>query len=704
MMIGKGYWTLHKQKKEILGVWKDIHNRDSSNIDSVWNDTIRDNLLDRFDKEREVALNARIMREHLDMDRVAKRSIVPMEIPEFTVEHLEEELNRLKHNKAVGTNRLRAELYKVLGESEVCKKAMVESFNNIIRTGEIPPSWKMSRTRLIKKVERPTSRDFRPIAITNISYKIFFSCYNKHLEKHIGMNSLGKENQIGFTKGGRTEYSHLILQYVIERATRVGSRLFIMALDFKKAFDSIDRSKLIEVLIEYRVHPSMIDLVAKIYSDDRTTLILGDLAEEMEITSGIKQGCTASTTLFKLVTYMIMSKLEEKGVPLEIDNIKLSSIFFADDSIAIAKTMEDAIRNLEIITEISRVFGLHINKDKSSILIYNNSDGIEELEGIKVVHSIKYLGLIISDGPDIFRDQKEAMIDRASKYANLTYSVIAKSYNKMRMGKTFWKGVVLSSVLYGAGLMNTTTKELNSLQVVENGVYRKILGARRFTALEALRGDIGSSLMETRFIKSRFMLVKSIHEGSNSLVKEVLRNIRKDRYDPWNCTLNIYLKWVRISYDELVNMNRVQVDKKVKEYDGEIWRRKMATKSSLNIYSRYKKVVKEESVYDNRNSSVLLFQARTNTLNLNIEKRHKNEDTRCSLCKQEPEDAFHFIFSCSSLKSRRDTTLLNECKGNTKDDRLGVLLYEVEDMENVKRLLHRLWQYRHRLLKSLRHS
>ena len=72
-----------------------------------------------------------------------------------------------------------------------------------------------------------------------------------------------------------------------------------------------------------------------------------------------------------------------------------------------------------------------------------------------------------------------------------------------------------------------------------------------------------------------------------------------------------------------------------------------------------------------------------------------------SLCKQEAEDAFHFIFSCSSLKSRRDTTLLNECKGNTKEDRLGVLLYEVEDLENVKRLLHRLWQYRHHLLKSL---
>ena len=161
-----------------------------------------------------------------------------------------------------------------------------------------------------------------------------------------------------------------------------------------------------------------------------------------------------------------MNKLEEKGFPYEVDNIKLSSIFFADDSIAIAKSMEDAIKNLEIITEISKVFGLHLNKDKSYVMIYNNNEGIEDVVGIKVVHNIKYLGLIVNDGQDIFRDQKEEMTNKASRFSNLTYSVIAKSYNKMRMGKTFWKGVVLSSVLYGAGLMNATAKELNSLQVV----------------------------------------------------------------------------------------------------------------------------------------------------------------------------------------------------------------------------------------------
>ena len=103
---------------------------------------------------------------------------------------------------------------------------------------------------MIKKVGKPGPKEFRPITIVNISYKIFFSFLNKKLEKHIRENNLVKENQMGFTKGGRIEFNHFLLQYVVERASRAGTKLIVLALDLKKkAFDLIDRSKMIEVLI-----------------------------------------------------------------------------------------------------------------------------------------------------------------------------------------------------------------------------------------------------------------------------------------------------------------------------------------------------------------------------------------------------------------------------------------------------------------------
>ena len=131
------------------------------------------------------------------------------------------------------------------------------------------------------------------------------------------------------------------------------------------------------------------------------------MEKEMEINVGIKRGCTALTTFFKFITYVIMKSVEEKGIEYEVEKIKLTTLFFADDSLALAKTEEAAKKNLEIIIEESRKFGLEINKEKSNILIYNGDGKTTHLENIEVVKKRKYLGLEIDDERDIFESQKK---------------------------------------------------------------------------------------------------------------------------------------------------------------------------------------------------------------------------------------------------------------------------------------------------------
>ena len=48
------------------------------------------------------------------------------------------------------------------------------------------------------------------------------------------------------------------------------------SIDFKKAFDSIKRETLIEVLKQYEVHHNIIDSISDIYVDDKTVLDLGE--------------------------------------------------------------------------------------------------------------------------------------------------------------------------------------------------------------------------------------------------------------------------------------------------------------------------------------------------------------------------------------------------------------------------------------------
>ena len=65
-------------------------------------------------------------------------------------------------------------------------------------------------------------------------------------------------------------------------------------IDFSKAYDSIDRKKMIETMIEYNVNIRIIEMIVQMYSQDRTIIKLGNM-EKIKVTSGIRQGCCIST-------------------------------------------------------------------------------------------------------------------------------------------------------------------------------------------------------------------------------------------------------------------------------------------------------------------------------------------------------------------------------------------------------------------------
>ena len=585
-----------------------------------------------------------------------------------------------------------------MGESEICREVMRENFNRVIDMKEIPNSWKRTKTRMIPKKNKPQAKDLRPIAITNISYKLYMKQIGEEIEEHLEKNRIIKGNQIGFTDGGRTEYNHFVLQYLVERAYKKDEQLIVIALDFKKAFDSINRRKMIEAMKDYMIEPNIINLIAKIYSNDSTTITIGDIEEEMDINSGIKQGCTASTTLFKIVTFKIMNSIELKGIEYEIEGQKITTLFFADDSLAMARTLEAAKKNLRIIEEESRKYGLELNKEKSSILVYNNKENIEEIDGIKVVNKIEYLGLKIDNERDIFKSQKMDLMDRAGKAASRTYSVIKRSCNKMLIGKTYWKGKIVPSVLNGIGLMNMSGEETNRLQSIENRVYGTILGARKGTPIAAIRGEVGASLVSTRNMRARIMLAHSIWNGKNEMVKEVLKRMRNDKSNPWNRRLNLYLKKLEISFEQMVAMKKRQIVRKILKYDSIRWYDDMITKTSLGIYSRKKREIKDERIYYNNRASELLFRARSNTLDLNTDKRHRGESELCDLCERGTENMKHFILECCRLEDMRDQQIMTKYWKADKDEIIGDMLFDRKETEKVGKMLERMYSKRKRII------
>ena len=91
------------------------------------------------------------------------------------------------------------------------------------------------------------------------------------------------------------------------------------------------------------------------------------------------------------------------------------------------------------MTEVAREYGLEINKEKSKVMVYGDKANYEEIGGIKVVKSLKYLGLMIDDEKDIFKTQKGKIENELKKFENMTYSIISKCCNKLLIGKTYWQ-------------------------------------------------------------------------------------------------------------------------------------------------------------------------------------------------------------------------------------------------------------------------
>ena len=61
--------------------------------------------------------------------------------------------------------------------------------------------------------------------------------------------------------------------------------------------------------------------------------------KQINISNGIRQGCTGSITLFKLLTYYIINKLENECEGYQDDLLKIVALFFADDRLLLAKTV-----------------------------------------------------------------------------------------------------------------------------------------------------------------------------------------------------------------------------------------------------------------------------------------------------------------------------------------------------------------------------
>ena len=147
-------------------------------------------------------------------------------------------LRKIKSAKAPGPNGLVGELYK--HAPYILRMYLLDHYNHCFSSKQVPSSWLFSEVVMtVKNYQKDirTHSNYRPISLTNISYKIFASMLQSRLSHYL--DSRIRPTQFGFRKSRSTTQLIHILRRLLEVHQRQPSPFHALFLDWSKAFDSV---------------------------------------------------------------------------------------------------------------------------------------------------------------------------------------------------------------------------------------------------------------------------------------------------------------------------------------------------------------------------------------------------------------------------------------------------------------------------------
>ena len=296
-------------------------------------------------------------------------------IPAFTAQELGKALGQLKTGKAADSNGIVAEMLKAGGHT--LREVLLNLYNAITQpSSPSPNNWHHTIIKVLHKSGPPQlPQNYRPIATIPILYKLFARLLYNRLEP-----TLDKQqscDQAGFRRERGTTNHLFTISMLQEISDEWQIPLWVAAVDFKKAFDSVTHSAIWRALSEQGVSPSYIQLLNKLYNNQTASVKTDTRSRLFNIERGTKQGDPLSSLLFNCVSESVMRQTKLKwnskhwGVPLQphhTDNTQLTNLRFADDLLLVATSLEHLKQMIgDLSMEASRV-GLQLHPDKTKIL------------------------------------------------------------------------------------------------------------------------------------------------------------------------------------------------------------------------------------------------------------------------------------------------------------------------------------------------
>ena len=225
---------------------------------------------------------------------------------------------------------------------------------------------------LIPKKKHPeTLKDFRPISLCNVVYKIITKVLANRL-KNI-LPQLISPNQSAFVSG-RLIYDNIIASFEILHSIsikKLGRKgMMALKLDISKAYDRLEWGFLRAVLEKMNFPQKWVELVFDCVFPLKLSFILnGKLEGNISPSRGLRQGCPLSPYLFILCAKNLSSLIRKSKRDGRILGVRccrgsplISHLLFADDSIMFSKaSIESGACLKDILNIYEKASGQQVN-------------------------------------------------------------------------------------------------------------------------------------------------------------------------------------------------------------------------------------------------------------------------------------------------------------------------------------------------------
>jgi hypothetical protein len=157
-------------------------------------------------------------------------------------------ITELKNNKAPGEDKIMGEIIKYDGDK--LWDLIYELITNIWKQEEMPKEWLIALIHPIhKKNDKTNCSNYRGISLLNMTYKVMANIIAKRLIPYT--EELLHDYQYGFQKNRSTTDHIFALRNIMEKCYEYNINLHQLFIDYKQAYDSVNRSKLFVTMKEF---------------------------------------------------------------------------------------------------------------------------------------------------------------------------------------------------------------------------------------------------------------------------------------------------------------------------------------------------------------------------------------------------------------------------------------------------------------------